>query len=183
MPQVKKPPCLIHFLISSLPSSLWGNKKWEPHFKDEEQAFEWIPFLMFSLPSSLWGNNKWEPHYKDEEIGKNLGQNQLNRLQMVQFECPRYWNNCVSFTAERIPFLIFSSGVIRIGLPSKNMRKLDFFDKISFTGSKCSSLNAPGKETPVSHSLLSESLFSYSASLPLSGVIGNGSSSIKMRKS
>ena len=45
---------------------------------------------MFCLPSSLWGNKKWEPQYKDEEVGIFFGQNELNRLQMVQSECPRY---------------------------------------------------------------------------------------------
>ena len=30
------------------------------------------------------------PQYKDQDDGKILRQNQLNRLQMVQFECPRY---------------------------------------------------------------------------------------------
>ena len=34
-----------------------------------------------------------------------------------------------------------------------------FWNKISLTGCKWSSLKAPGSETPVSHSLLSESLF------------------------
>ena len=50
----------------------------------------------FSHFSSLGGNKKWAPQYKDEEVGKIWEQNQLNRLQMVQFECPRYRNPCVS---------------------------------------------------------------------------------------
>ena len=52
-----------------------------------------IPFFSFS---PLWGNKKWAPQYKDEEIGKFLEQNQLNRLQVVQFECPKYINPLVS---------------------------------------------------------------------------------------
>ena len=63
MPKVQKPLCLIHF---------WVN-----------------PFFSFS---TLWGNKKWAPQYKDEEVGKFWEQNQLNRLQVVQFECPEYRN-------------------------------------------------------------------------------------------
>ena len=50
------------------------------------------------LSSSLWGKKKREPQYEAQEDGQFLGQNQLNRLQMVQFECPKYRNPCVSFT-------------------------------------------------------------------------------------
>ena len=80
------------------------------------------------------------------------------------------------------------SGVIRKGSPSIKVRKVEFFwNKISFTGGKWSNLNAPGSETPVSHSLLGESLFPISSpccfsSLPLSRVIRKGSPSIKIRK-
>ena len=40
-------------------------------------------------------------------------------------------------------------------------------NKIGFTGSKWSSLNAPGTQTPVCHPFLVISLFSFSASLSL----------------
>ena len=55
------------------------------------------------------------------------------------------------------------------------VKKVDiFWNKISLTGSKRFSLNAPSRETLVSHSLLSESLFLFSApaasSLPVSAV-------------
>ena len=50
---------------------------------------------------------KWEFQYKGQEGGKILEQNQLNRLQMVQFEYPKYWNPCVSFTFGWIPFSHF----------------------------------------------------------------------------
>ena len=39
---------------------------------------------------AVWGNKKWEPHYKAQ-----LEKNQLDRLQMVQFKCPKYRNPCV----------------------------------------------------------------------------------------
>ena len=51
-----------------------------------------IPFSHFH-PSSLLGNKNWAPQYKDVEVGKFRQQNWLNRLQMVQFECPRYRNH------------------------------------------------------------------------------------------
>ena len=50
-----------------------------PEFKMEEK-----------IPQSLclWGNKKLEPQNKDDKVGNILEQNNLNRLQMVQFECP-----------------------------------------------------------------------------------------------
>ena len=66
MPQVQKPLCLIHCGVN--------------------------PFSHFQL----WGNKELDsPVCKDQEVGKLLEQNLLNRLQMVQFECPRYNNPCV----------------------------------------------------------------------------------------
>ena len=58
-----------------------------------------------------------------------------------------------------------------------------FWNKISLKDWKRSSLHAPGSGTPVSHSVLEISLFSFSAPapsfLPLSGVIRNGSPQYK----
>ena len=62
-----------------------------------------------------------------------------------------------------LPFFL-SLGYKGIGPPSMKGKKVKkFWDKISLTVCKWSSLNAQGTETPVSHSLMSESLFSYSA--------------------
>ena len=61
MHRVQKPLCLIHFWV--------------------------IPLFSFS---PLWGNKKWAPQYEDEEVGTFKEQNQLNRLQMVEFECTGY---------------------------------------------------------------------------------------------
>ena len=62
------------------------------------------------------------------------------------------------------------------GRQDKKVEK--FRDKISSTGFKWSSLNVAWSETPVSHSLLGDSLFPFSVPapsfLPLSGVIRNG---------
>ena len=71
-----------------------------------------------------------------------------------------------------------------MGAPSIKVRKMEkLWDKISSTGYMWSILNAPSTETPVSHSLLGDSLFQFSApaasSLPLSGVIRNGSPQYK----
>ena len=51
-------------------------------------------------PLSCWGNKNWTPQYKDKDDGKTSEQNQLNRLQMAQFECLKYRNPCVSSTFE-----------------------------------------------------------------------------------
>ena len=77
------------------------------------------------------------------------------------------------------PFLIFSCGEKRIGLPSKKLRKLEiFWNTISLTGCKWSNLNAPSIETPVSHSLWGDSLFLIFSSW----VIKIGLPSINIRK-
>ena len=103
------------------------------------------------------------------------------RLQMVRFECPSVRNPRVSLTFGGFHFpniqplplpSLLSLGVIRKGSPSMKGKEVRiFWSKISSTGCKGSSLNDPGTETPVSHSLLEESLFSFPA--PLSGVIDN----------
>ena len=56
-----------------------------------------------STPSSP---SKWEPPVwrSGREGGNILEQNQLKRVQMVQFECPKQRNPCVSSTFEWIPF-------------------------------------------------------------------------------
>ena len=57
-------------------------------------------------------------------------------------------------------FLIFSSGVIRNGLPSIKIRMMEKFqNKISPTGCTWPNLNAPSTETPESHPFFGESLF------------------------
>ena len=89
MPQALKPPCLIHF---------WVN-----------------PFFSFS---TLWVNEKWEPPVWRSERWIFKKKNKLNKLQMVQFEFPRYWNPCISTIFWWLPFSHFQpSGVIRNGSP------------------------------------------------------------------
>ena len=80
MPDVQEPLCLIQF--------------WR------------IP--LSSLPLSGVIRN-WTPQYKDQEGGITLEQNQLNRLHMVQFDCPMYRSPCVSFISGRFPFPLFPS--------------------------------------------------------------------------
>ena len=123
MPQVKKPPCLIHFLISSLPSSLWGNKK-------------------------------WEAHYKDAEVGKFFGQNKLNRLQMVQFECPRVRNTLVCHpllesslspfsapTPSLLPLSLQYKELVYFGRPGKKVKNQ--FNRLQIVHFQCSSVIHP----------------------------------------
>ena len=49
-----------------------------------------------SLASNLWGNKKWEPPYEGQKGGNILVPNQLTRLQIVLFECPKYRNPSAS---------------------------------------------------------------------------------------
>ena len=115
----------------------------------------------FFLISTLWGNKELDSPYKEQDDGKFQEQNQLNRLQMVQFKCPGHWNLCVWSIVGWFPYSHFTlSGVIRNGIPSIKMRKLEkLWNKISSTGCKWSSLNAPSTETPVSHPFWGDSPF------------------------
>ena len=88
-----------------------------------------IHFPIFSLPLS--GVIRIGPQYKSEKVGKFGEQNWLNRLQMVQFECPRHWKTGVSLRLGDFHFPIFSlplSWVIRIG-PQHENEKVWKFEK------------------------------------------------------
>ena len=61
------------------------------------------------LPSSLCSNKKRELPVRKVGRWKNVGTKQLNRLEMVQFECPKYRNPCVLFILSGSLFPIFSS--------------------------------------------------------------------------
>ena len=76
MPQVQKPLCLVH---------IWMK----------------IPLLHFPLSGPGLIDN-WTPQYESQKGWKILEQNQLNRLQMVQFECPNYRNPLVSRTSSLV---------------------------------------------------------------------------------
>ena len=45
--------------------------------------------------------------YESEKVGKISEQNWLKELQMVQFECPRYWIPCVSLRLGEFHFPFF----------------------------------------------------------------------------
>ena len=108
-----------------------------------------------------------------------MEENQLDMLQIVQFECPRYSNPCLTFCFSWIPFSHFQpslslslSGVIRIGLPSMRANNLKmFWDKFSLICWKWSNLNALGKQTLMWHPFLVNSRFSFSV---FAGEIRNG---------
>ena len=88
MHRVQKPLCLIHFWV--------------------------IPFFSFS---PLWGNKKWAPQYEDEEVGKLKEQNQLNRLQMVQFECTGYRNPCWFVRKWKLLYVTFGiKGFLKVAM-------------------------------------------------------------------
>ena len=56
--------------------------------------------------------------YESEKVGKFLGQERLNKLHLVQFECPMHWKPPVSsnFEVGRFPFSDnWTTGVIRMG--------------------------------------------------------------------
>ena len=111
-----------------LSSSLWGNKKLDlPVWKVKkwkifgtkwaQQALNvqiWIPQIQKPLclnyfapaPSFLPLSGvirNWTSQYKDKVLNC-WEQNQFNRLQMVQSECPKVRNPCVSFTFGWFPF-------------------------------------------------------------------------------
>ena len=86
-----------------------------------------IHFPFFSLPLSRV--IRIGPQYRSVKVGKLGEQNWLNRLQMVQFECPRHWKTCATLRLGEIHFPIFSlplSGVIRIGPQYKRVNNWKF---------------------------------------------------------
>ena len=92
--------------------------------------------------------------------GFSLPPNQFNRLQMVQFECTRVRNLCLSPTFGEIPFPIFSPcSFLPSSLPSLKkffimggcVKGGHFCNQISSTGCKWSSLKDPGWGTPRYH--------------------------------
>ena len=96
-----------------------------------------------------------------------MEQNQLKKLQMVQFECPEYRNPCVLSIIGPIPFSHFPlSGVIDNWTPqyeSKKGGKLmeqNQLKKLQMVPFEC-----PEYKTPVFRPLLGESLFQISLSL------------------
>ena len=60
--------------------------------------------ILFSQYWPSGGNKEWAPQYESEKVGNSSDQKWLNRLQMVQLECPRHPNPSVSSF----------SGVVRI---------------------------------------------------------------------
>ena len=91
-------------------------------------------------------------------MGKHSCQVPRNTLKVQNVSLPaqnKLWHNRpISQRFCATSHKIFANG------PSMKDKKLENFrNKISLTGSKWSNLNAPMSETPVSHSLLSDSLF------------------------
>ena len=152
MPQVLKPLCRIPF----------------SHFLPR-------PAASF-LPLSGEINN-WTSQYEGRHI---MEQNQVNRLQMVQFDCPRYRIPCVP--APAASFLLLSGVIKNWTSQHEGWRGGKFLNKISSTGCKWSNLNAPPQVLKPLCPILFwvNPFFSFSAPaasfLPLSGVIDNWTS-------
>ena len=107
---------------------------------------------------ALWGNKNWPPQYEGEKCGKFSKSERCKGLQMVQFDSPWHLKSSVSssFKVGWIPFSHYwPSGVIRIGLPSMKVKKMEKFQsKSGLMGCKWSSLNATGTGNPLSHPVL-----------------------------
>ena len=58
--------------------------------------------------NSLWGNKNWAPQNEGYKVGKVFWQNKLNRLRMVQFECPRHSIPGVLSISGEFSFLIIN---------------------------------------------------------------------------
>ena len=119
--------CIIHFWVNpffSFPIS-GVIRDWTPQYKDQDDGKIWrqnqlnrLQIVQFECPKCrnpwplclihFWVNpfpsfplsaviRNLTPQYKDQDDEIILKQNQHNRLQMVQFEFPKYRNPCVSF--------------------------------------------------------------------------------------
>ena len=78
------------------------------------------------LPQSLSGViRNWTSQYERQKSGNFLEQNQLNRLEMIQFECPGYWNHCVLFTYGWFPFPLFQPLLFSSSLTLWGNKELD----------------------------------------------------------
>ena len=70
-----------------------------------------FPFLIFFPFSLTVVIRNWTSQYERQERRKILGQNQLKRLQMVQFECPKFKNPLKWYLFEVYCKCSFSSGI------------------------------------------------------------------------
>ena len=98
------------------------------------------------------------PQYESAKNGKFPEQNGLKGMQMVQFECPGHSHPfCLIHLGnwENSPFSILALWGNKNWPPSINMEQIEnYLNKMGLMGSKWSSLNAPGTQTPLSHSVL-----------------------------
>ena len=111
-----KSPCLIHLWSWMNPSfpllAFLGNKNWPPSMKLKKMKIFWnkMPMPMHhSIPERKlrsYGSIAFCPITRDA-VGGNLievenlvEQNGLSGLQVVHFECPRYWKPLISFNFE-----------------------------------------------------------------------------------
>ena len=139
-----------HTLVVRIPishfhsSPLWVNKNWPRVKRLKKVKHLWyklgLPSCKWSnlnapgtqnpLPGSGWENSIYSFFWGLKEMGspawrskfgKYSEQNWLNRVQMVQFECPKHPNPCLSLRLGGFHFLIFL-GNKGNGLPSMNVK-------------------------------------------------------------
>ena len=99
------------------------------------------------------------------KIGNFTKQNQLKRLQMVQFECPRHLNPTLTLRLWEFHFPIFSlplSGAIRIGLHYESAKIGNFREQNQLIRLQMVQFKCPGTWIPPSHSGCQNSIFPFS---------------------
>ena len=93
---------------------------WQPNFCISHRLGG-FHFLIF-----LGNKGIGTPKHESEKLENFQGQNWLKGLQMVQIECPRHPNTCVSLRLGEFHFLIFL-GNKGIGTPKHESQKVEYF--------------------------------------------------------
>ena len=144
MPQAPNPLCLIHF---------WN--------------WQIAPFSVLAL----WGNKNWPPSIKVKQIENCQNKMGLNWCKWFSLNAPGT-QIPLSHSVLELDISLFSLLALcgnKNWPPSMKVKKLENFqNKRGLMGCKWSSLNAPGTENPLSHSLLGLEEFPF----PIIGPLG-----------
>ena len=137
----------------------------------EEEWPNWLQMAKFECP------RHWKLSVSFSfEVGKFPEQKGFKGMQMVQFECPRHWKTLclIHFWGwVNSPFPLLALWGNKKWFPSMKVENLKKYgNKSGLMGCKWSSLNDPGTENPLSHSVLRLEEFPFSHYWP-SGVIRN----------
>ena len=143
MPLALKPLCLIQF---------WNWK-----------------ISLFSL-IALWGKKNWPPRMKVQQIGNCQNKMGLKGCKWSSLNAPGT-QTPLSHSVLEMDFSLFSLAALwgnRNWPPSMKVRQIENeLNKIGLNWCKRSSLNAPGTENPLSHSLLKLGDFPFLTISPL----------------